>query len=131
MGTSANSLPTVNPVVMRDGPTLNRAQQLHLVEPVLRQEVRDALREIRDNKALGCDGFNALFFKQSGHIVGEDITDAVLEFFNSGRMYKAINCTTVTLVPKTARPSRITEYRPISCCTLLYKIIAKILTNRL
>ncbi|KAF3645514.1 hypothetical protein FXO38_19607 [Capsicum annuum] len=94
-------------------------------------KVRDALQGIRDDKAPGCDGFNALFFKQSWHIVGEEITDAVLEFFNSGRMYKAINYTTVTLVPKTARPYRITEYTPISCYTLLYKIIAKILTNRL
>ncbi|PHT66932.1 hypothetical protein T459_31357 [Capsicum annuum] len=84
LGTSANSLPAVNPVVMRNGPTLNRAQQLHLVEPVLRQEVRDALQGIRDDKALGCDGFNALFFKQSWHIVGKEITDAVLEFFNLG-----------------------------------------------
>ncbi|KAF3623755.1 hypothetical protein FXO37_31704 [Capsicum annuum] len=82
LGTSANSLPAVNPVVMRNGPTLNRAQQLHLVEPVLRQEVRDALQGIRDDKALGCDGFNALFFKHSWHIVGKEITDAVLEFFN-------------------------------------------------
>lgn len=46
-------------------------------------------------------------------------------------MCKAINCTTITLIPKVPNSTRITEYRPISYCTLLYKIIAKVLTNKM
>lgn len=46
-------------------------------------------------------------------------------------MYKAINCTSITLVPKKANPANVKEYRPITCCTVIYKIIAKVLTSSL
>lgn len=52
-------------------------------------------------------------------------------FFKNERMYKAVNCTLVTLIPKLAGACTMQEMRPISCCTTLYKIISKILTNRL
>lgn len=44
---------------------------------------------------------------------------------------KQVNCTSVTLVPKISNPCRIKDFRPIACCSVLYKIISKILTNRL
>lgn len=64
-------------------------------------------------------------------MVGDRIIDTVMEFFSSDNLYQPINCTTVTLVPKVTNPSRITVFRPISCCTLLYKIISNLITNRL
>lgn len=46
-------------------------------------------------------------------------------------MNRNINCATVTLIPKVKNPATVKEFRPISCCKVLYKIISKILTNRI
>lgn len=56
---------------------------------------------------------------------------AAKEFFTLGKLHKAINFTTVTLLPKVPNPSSIKEYRPIACCTVLYKLIAKVLASRI
>lgn len=60
-----------------------------------------------------------------------DIYDAVIEFFETGKMPRVINCTTVTLLSKIPNPAAIKDYRPISCCSVLFKIIAKLLASRL
>ncbi|CAK8562588.1 unnamed protein product [Lathyrus sativus] len=46
-------------------------------------------------------------------------------------MYRAANCSVVTLIPKHKSAKEIQDYRPIACCSTLYKIISKILANRL
>lgn len=46
-------------------------------------------------------------------------------------MLGSLNRTQIVLIPKTSTPTKVTEFRPISLCTTAYKIIAKVLTNRL
>jgi hypothetical protein len=55
----------------------------------------------------------------------------VLEFFSSGKLLKETNATIITLAPKKKNPSSMSDYRPISCCSVVYKCITKILANRL
>lgn len=79
LGNCANQLPAVNHQAMRDGPRLDRGQQSHLIVPVSRDEILQALQGINDNKAPGSDGFNPIFFKKVWATVGEEITDAIQE----------------------------------------------------
>ena len=55
----------------------------------------------------------------------------VLSYFQNIGMLPAFNSTIVTLVPKCQNPSRIQEFRRISCCSVIYKCITKILAKRL
>lgn len=46
-------------------------------------------------------------------------------------MLRAVNSTSITLIPKGEHANSIKDYRPIACCTVLHKIISKVLTHRL
>lgn len=95
------------------------------------EEVKATLDGIGDLKAPGVDGMPALFYKQYWHIVGADITREVKNFLRGGAMPNVWNDTAVVLIPKVQNPERLKDLRPISLCTVVYKIISKILSNRL
>ena len=63
--------------------------------------------------------------------MGETITMAVLDFLNSGNMVPDINHTNIVLIPKVKNPEKMSDFRPISLCNVIYKIISKVLANRL
>lgn len=48
--------------------------------------------------------------------------NAVLEFFRNGDMVKQINHTTLALIPKSAHANEVSDFRPIACCNIIYKL---------
>ena len=91
----------------------------------------DALFQMGPLKAPGPDGFPARFFQRNWGLIKDDIVNAVQQFFNSGIMLDGINNTTIVLIPKIKNPQTIKDFRPISLCNVIYKIISKCLVNRL
>ena len=74
---------------------------------------------------------NALFYQKFWYIVGDDVITAMLDFLNSSLMLLEINYTHNVLIPKIKVPKKILDYRPISFYNVIYKIISKVLANRL
>ncbi|GJS63490.1 hypothetical protein Tco_0678054 [Tanacetum coccineum] len=102
-----------------------------MVRPVTDEEIKAAMFSIGDERAPGPDGFSSAFFKKGWDIVGLDVCHAIRDFFVNGRLLKEINHTFIALIPKVSTPLKINDYRPISCCNVIYKCISKILTNRI
>ena len=63
--------------------------------------------------------------------MGESVIIDVLDFLYNGNMLPDINHTDIVLIPKVKNPKRISEFRPISLCNVIYKIISKVLAKRL
>ncbi|XP_056688055.1 uncharacterized protein [Spinacia oleracea] len=131
IGSTASSLEGIDMSVVRKGKQLSADSAQALVHPVTTLEIDLALKGIDINKAPALDGFNSQFFISTWDILKEDIYRAVQEFFATGRMLKQINNTTVTLIPKVQNATNIKDFRPIACCSVVYKLISKILTHRM
>ncbi|KAL2247989.1 UNVERIFIED_CONTAM: hypothetical protein Sindi_2651200 [Sesamum indicum] len=95
------------------------------------EDVKQAVFDIAEDKAPGPDGFSSGFFKAAWSVVGHEITTAVLDFFSTGKLLKQVNSTLLALIPKVHTPMTVGDFRPISCCNVLYKIIAKLIVQRL
>ena len=102
-----------------------------LIKPVSIEEIKSTMFAIKEDKAPGPDGFSSHFFKAAWRIIGEDVVAAVRHFFSSSFILPCFNATVVALIPKNQSPRSIKEYRPISCCSVIYKCITKIMANRI
>ncbi|GJW74463.1 RNA-directed DNA polymerase, eukaryota, reverse transcriptase zinc-binding domain protein [Tanacetum coccineum] len=114
-----------------DLPKDNPKLEIAVLREVNDREIKDAMFTIGDNKAPGPDGFSAKFFKNAWHIVCKDVCRAVKEFFSNGQRLGELNATIISLVPKIESPFKVSGFRPIACCNVVYKCISKILTRRI
>jgi hypothetical protein len=102
-----------------------------LTKPFQRQEMDYAIKQMAPLKASGLDGMSPIFYQNFWDSVGNDVSSAILSCLNSGSILKSINHTYITLIPKKQNPTKVTDFCPISLCNVIYKILSKVLTNRL
>ena len=103
----------------------------HLKEPFTPEDITTALSEICPTKAPGPDGLLAAFFQKHWQIVGEGLTKTCLHILNEQGTLNSLNHTFIALIPKVEKPRKVMEFRPISICNVVYRIVAKTITNRL
>jgi len=102
-----------------------------LCKPFTEEEISNALFQIGPLKTPGPDGLPARFFQRNWGLLKEDIIHAVRVFFEVGTMPEGVNDTAIVLIPKVQHPETLKDYRPISLCNVLYKVVSKCLVNRL
>ena len=112
-------------------PSISPQMNLTLMRAATEEEVRQALFMMHPEKAPGPDGMTTLFFQHSWHIIKKDVVELVNNFLVTGVLDPRLNITNICMIPKTERPTRMTELRPISLCNVGYKIISKVLCQRL
>lgn len=129
--TANRNLTSIDLVILRKAPQLFDDQREALIGSVTRKEIFSSLKGIKNISAPGIDGFSSKLLKISWDIIKQDTINAIKDFFETKKMYKAINCTLLTLIPKSTTTDMVKDYRLISCCTGIYKIISRIMASRL
>jgi hypothetical protein len=106
-------------------------QNAALNRPISKEEVDKAVKDMPPGKAPGPDGFTTDFFHHCWDIIGQDVWEVVEESRSSGQVLQAFNATFLTLIPKEERVTNPKQFRPIALCNVIYKIITKVIANRL
>ena len=96
-----------------------------------RDEILQVIKDLQGDKSLGPDGFTMTFFQQCWRVLENDVLGFFDEFFEKGTFAYSLNATFVTLIPKKPKAVDIRDFRPISLIGSVYKILAKVLVNRL
>lgn len=122
----------VVPKLPREGfVALSQADYTHLNKPFSAEEVLKAIRGMGKYKAPGPDGFQPVFYQHCWDIVGDLVVRFVLDFFRTGELPPNTNDVLIVLLEKVTKPERITQFRPISLCNVLFKTITKVMVIRL
>jgi len=110
---------------------VNEEENQKLYEKVTEDELKEALNSFQKDKSPGPDGWTIEFFQELYDFLGNDILRVVEDSRQSGRIPASMNSTFIALIPKTDNPTSLDEFRPISLCNCIYKIISKIIARRI
>nr|GEY81496.1 RNA-directed DNA polymerase, eukaryota, reverse transcriptase zinc-binding domain protein [Tanacetum cinerariifolium]GEY81503.1 RNA-directed DNA polymerase, eukaryota, reverse transcriptase zinc-binding domain protein [Tanacetum cinerariifolium] len=106
-------------------------QQEELESMVTREELKRAVWDCGVNKSPGPDGFTFGFYRHFWSLIENDVFVAIKHFFTYGVIPKGCNSSFIALIPKVPDANLVKDFRRISLIGSIYKIIAKILANRL
>ncbi|KAL9665021.1 hypothetical protein QQ045_020430 [Rhodiola kirilowii] len=113
------------------GLKVNDSNCVALVRDVSYNEVTQIIKELLRCKAVGPDGFNAEFLKAAWPVCGADVVQSIRSFFWTGSLPSSLNSTYLALILKVCGACELRDFRPISCCNIIYKVISSILAKRL
>ncbi|KAK4845386.1 hypothetical protein QYF36_004396 [Acer negundo] len=110
---------------------VSKNEKCSLERPFQEKEVREAICNCDDNKAPGPDDLNLNFVKANWAMIKEDLMRFIHSFLTKSSIVKDLNKTFITLIPKCGKPVSMKDFRPISLVGSMYKVLAKVLANRL
>ena len=95
------------------------------------EEVRRVIFSTDGDSAPGPDGYSGKFFSFAWEIIAQDVYNAVASFFCGAELPRRVTATLIVLIPKVQNPNSFAQFRPISLCNFLNKVISRILAERL
>ena len=111
--------------------SLNEEEANSLVQIPSNEEIWCALKSMKPYKAPGVDGLHARFFQRFWLLVGESVKKIARDIFETHEVPAFLNQTLIVLIPKQLGLETVGHFRPISLCNTVYKIVSKILVQRL
>lgn len=95
------------------------------------EDISAALFNLKSDSAPRPDGFGVVFFQKIWDIVKHDVSNAVIQFFTSGWILPGYNANFIILIPKIKGDDSLELFRPIVVSNFKFKIISKVLADRL
>ncbi|GJY03288.1 RNA-directed DNA polymerase, eukaryota, reverse transcriptase zinc-binding domain protein [Tanacetum coccineum] len=117
-----------------DSLSFNSLSQSHcdyLELPFSREEIKRAVWDCGGDRAPGPDGFTFSFFTTFWDTIEEDVVSFVQEFSTFHEIPKGCNPSFIALIRKVSNAKFVSDFQPISLIGCQYKIIGKLLANRL
>ncbi|XP_062010302.1 uncharacterized protein LOC133726711 [Rosa rugosa] len=112
-------------------PPIDQVTLDNICQPITLLEVKESLFAIGGLKAPGHDGFPAIFYQNHWQTYSGEIFQVVHDAFSSCKIPPGLNHTIISLIPKIDGPQHMANFRPISLCTTIYKVISKIIVARI
>lgn len=110
-------------------PIISHQDNVELIHDVTSAEIKLApFDHLASDKTLGPDGFPPFFFQKYWNLIGASVCRTIKAYFHSAKMFNKINHTFITLIPKIDNPQTSNHFCPISLCSIIYKIISRMLT---
>ncbi|KAF3645754.1 putative COP9 signalosome complex subunit 4-like [Capsicum annuum] len=116
---------------VRNCPMIGEEENSLLMAPFGQQEILESIKACAGDKAPGPDGFSMAFFSQCWETINTDLVAALQNFHKEEIFEKSINASFVVLIPKKVGAMELKDFRPISLIGGVYKIIAKLMAERL
>ena len=102
-----------------------------LLQPVTLHAVEQAMAQLKDGKAPGPHGFMTNFFHSFWEKIKLEVWALVEESRSMHWILPSLNTTFLALIPKEDNSSTPDKYKPIALCNVIYKLISKVIANRL
>ncbi|GAU43908.1 hypothetical protein TSUD_88810 [Trifolium subterraneum] len=120
-----------DPVLNLIQPRVTDDDNFFLTAPITKVEIQQALFQMHPDKSPGPDGFNPAFYQRFWEHCSDDIFSAASTWLERGYFPTSLNETNICLIPKCDNPTSMKDLHPISLCNVLYKMMSKVLANRL
>jgi mannosylglycoprotein endo-beta-mannosidase len=130
-GTSQENGLALNESMVEGIPQLTSSEREELMAEFTEKEVRDAIFQMKHNKATGPDGFPAEFFQVFWSLIKDDLMAMFRDFHSGNLPLFCLNFGVITIIPKEKEVKRIQQYRPICMLNVSFKIFTKVMANRL
>lgn len=102
-----------------------------LLAPLSIDEVKAAVFQLGAIKSPSPDDYSSLFYQQNWDMAGLSLYRGFRSFYDNGYLLKDLNRTIIILILNSRNPTRIQQFCPISLYNFVYKVISKIVVNRL
>lgn len=102
-----------------------------LIQEFSEEDIRTAVWDCDNDKSLGPNGVNFKFVKEFWNELKADFFRVMTEFHQNGKIVKGANSSFMVLIPKKTNPMKISDFRPISLIGCIYKVLSKVLANKI